>query len=203
MKKLITQLKIKPFTAVVVLALVFFFGNAMRLTSAQVSGSGQVPLPFVNPTTETNNRCEPAMKSFADKERLDFMNFLEQNFQNKSSSGSLLELALNKYRDLRTRLYTAYSQYYPNNGSLIFSAGLEPNKCEQIIVQTLNDAKLLLKLHAVRTSGVKKTTALLEKYQQINSELANLFQQFVYMKAYLDTFVVKMPCYPKSACLKG
>lgn len=203
MKKLITQLKIKPFTAVVALAVVFFLGNAIRMTSAQVSGSGPVPLPFVDATVEPNNACEPAMKSFADKELKDFRDFLEVNFQNKSSTGSLLEAALDKYREMRTQLYNAYSQYAPNNGSLQLTAGLEPGKCEQIIVQTLDDAKIALKTHAVTTSGVKKTTALLEKYQQINGELANLFQQFVYMKAYLDTFSGKMPCYPKSACLKG
>jgi hypothetical protein len=203
MKKLLPHITIKPLTVTVILATLFFFGNSLKPTEAQVAGGGTVPYPFQNPTVDTNNLCEPAMQDFASKELADFRNYLDTNFQNKSSTGSLIELALGKYREMRDELHTAYTKYYPNFGSMQLTTGIQPDKCQQIINQTLDDAKVLLKNHAVSTSGVKKSTALLEKYQQINAELANLFQQFIYMKAYLDTFAGKMPCYPKSGCVKG
>lgn len=203
MKNFLKQLVRNPLTLTVVMGLMLFFGNSLRPTEAQVAGGGTVPYPFIDPTVETNNLCEPEMKLFATKELEDFRKFIETNYQNKSSTGSLTGLAMAKYRELRSELYTAYGKYYPKFGSAILTTGLEPSKCKQIIEVTLNDAKKLLKTHAVRTAGVKKSTALLEKYQQINAELANLFQQFVYMKAYLDTFAGKLPCYPKSGCVKG
>ncbi len=203
MKKLIDQFKFKPLTLTVILALLLFFGNSFQQTQAQVAGGGTVPYPFQNATVDTNNLCEPEMKSFADKELANFRDFLDTNFQNKSGTSSLVDVALGKYREMRSELYTAINKYYPNFGSSLLVTGLQSNQCEQIIVQTLNDAKTLLKTHAVRTSGVKKSTALLEKYQQINAELANLYQQFIYMKAYLDTFSGKLPCYPKTGCVKG
>jgi len=207
MKKLnllkIGQLKIKPLTVTVLLGVLLFFGNSLRPTEAQVAGGGTVPYPFIDPSVEVNYLCEPEMKDFASKELAEFRTFMETNFQNKSSSQSLLTVALGKYRELRNELNIAYGKYSPNFGSLQLTTGIEPGKCRQIINQTLVDAKLLLKIHAVRTSGVKKSTALLQKYQQINAELANLFQQFLYLKANLDTFAGKVPCYVKQGCVKG
>lgn len=206
MKKLITKLKINPVTLTVLLAIVFFFGNSLKPTVAQVAGGGTVPYPFQDATVDANNinnLCEPAMKSFADKDLADFRKFVETNFQNKSSTASLTDFALGKYRELRAELNTAINKYHPNFASLQMTTAIQPNKCRQIIDQTLADARILLKRNAVRTSGVKKTTALLEKYQQINAQLGNLFQQFVYVKGYLDSFSSKLPCYPKTGCVKG
>jgi hypothetical protein len=203
MKKLIPQLKISPLTVTVVLGLLLFFGNSFEQTEAQVAGGGTVPYPFQDATVETNNLCEPEMKKFASQLFEEYRNFMETNFQNKSSTGSLMEIAIAKYSELRKELNTGYQKYYPKFGSYQLTTGIEPGKCRQIVNQTLEDARILLKKHAVRTSGVKKSTALLQKYQQINAELANLFQQFVFMRSYLDTFAGKMPCYPKSGCVKG
>ena len=86
---------------------------------------------------------------------------------------------------------------------MMLETGTEQGKCSQIVRAALDDAKRIIKVHAVKTSGVKKSTALLEKYQQINAELGKLYQQFVYMKGYLDTFANKLPCYPKTGCIKG
>ncbi len=205
MKKLVPQLKINPATLTVVVAVLFFFGNSlvMPTQAEENAGSGSVPYPFQGSTEEATGLCEPEMKVFASKELEDFRNFMETNFQNKSSTASLLENAIGKYRELRTEMYTAFSKFYPKMLSLQVTTGVEPNRCKQIIETTLSDARLLLKKHAVRTSGVKKSFALLQKYQQINAQLANLFQQFVYTKAYLDTFSTKLSCFPKTGCVKG
>jgi len=204
MKNPFTTIKIKPFTLAVVLGVLLLFGNSLKPTEAQLAGNNTIPYPFSSPATDaTTNLCQPGMKDFASKELQNFNQFLDTNFQNKSSTISLLNVAMGKYRNLRTELYTAFGQYSPNVGSAITVSDSELSKCQDIINQTLSDAKNLLKIHAVRTSGVKKSTALLEKYKQINAQLADLFQQFVYMRSYLDTFAGKMPCYPKSGCVKG
>lgn len=193
----------KPLTVTVLLGLFLVFGNALRPTEAQVAGGGTIPYPFQDATVDTNALCEPQMSDFAAKEMVDFRSFLDTTFQNKSSTGSLTDVAIGKYRELRSELYTAIGKYYPGIGSLQLTTSIEPGNCQKIVDDTLSDARTLLKQHALQTSGVKKSTALLEKYRQINSELGNLFQQFVYMKAYLDTFAGKMPCYPKTGCVNS
>ncbi len=205
MKKLVAKLKINPTTLTVILAIMFFFGNSFVVpTQAEENaGGGKIPYPFQGSSEEATGLCEPEMKDFAAKELEDFRNFMETNFQNKSSTASLLETAIGKYRELRTELNTAFSKFYPKMLSLQVTTGVEPNRCKQIIETTLSDARLLLKSHAVRTSGVKKSSALLQKYQQINAQLADLFQQFVYTKGYLDTFSTKLSCFPKTGCVKG
>jgi hypothetical protein len=204
MKNLSKQFRINPITLTVIMSLFLFVGNSLVApTQAQDSGTATVPAPFQNTTPDADNLCEPEMKDYASKELADFRSFIETNYQNKSSTASLMDTAMSKYRQLRTELNAAFAKYYPAVGSLQVTTGIEPSKCQQIITTTLSDARMLLKTHAVRTSGVKKSSAILEKYQQINAQLANLFQQFVYTKAYLDTFSTKLPCYPKTGCVKG
>jgi hypothetical protein len=207
MKKLPAKFKFYPFAATVVLGIMLFVGNSFRMTAAIDSTSLGIPFPFQGTTTQqdstnTDNLCEAEMSSFASKELAAFRQFLETNFQNKSSTTSLLNVAIDKYRELKKDLYTAYSRYSPNVGSGMLATGIQPGACQKIIQDTLSDAQNLLKTQATRTSGVKKSTALLQKYQSINSRLGDLYKKFVYMKAYLDTFSTKLPCYSKS-CVKG
>ncbi len=189
------------------LILLLFFGNSFVDVRAAVgipSGGGdRVPNPFSSSTTELNNKCEPVMKRIAADKLKDFRDFLEKNFQNKSSTSSLLPLALGKYREVRRELYNNYAEYYPNQGAVQSVVGLEPAGCLKIIEDTLADARILLRRHAVKTSGVKKSTALIEKYKAVNDMLGTLHQQFVLLKGYIDTFANKLPCYVKDQCLKN
>lgn len=157
--------------------------------------------PFQN-KTEANNACEAEMNDFAEKLFQDYLNFVELNFQNKSSTSSLMDTAIGKYREMRHNLYTAYYQYFPNEGSFILATNPEPSTCLKIIEDTLFAAKTVLKKHAVKTSTVKKATAILEKYQALNNQIGELHRQFMFMRAYLDNFATKLPCYVKSACVK-
>jgi hypothetical protein len=81
--------------------------------------------------------------------------------------------------------------------------GLEPGACLKIVDDTLALARRELQMRAVQTSTVKKTTALIQKYQQINDRLGGLNLTFLSMKAYLDTFAAKLPCYIKNSCNTG
>ena len=203
MKNFLIKLMPKPLTATILLAMLLFCGNSFRVTEAQVT-SGGFPYPFLGDTTQEDNPlCEPEMKKFAALEAADFRQFMEKNFENKSSTSSLLELAIAKYRAMRKELYQGYNSYFPKFGSAQDITATEPGGCMKIVSDTLADARVLLKQHAVSTSGVKKSTALLEKYKSINDQLSNLYQQFVFMRAYLDTFSAKLPCYVKSQCMKG
>ena len=142
MKKLIPQFKFKPLTMTVILAMVLFFGNSLRPTEAQVAAP-PVPYPVapaVGDTTAANNACAPAMADFSSKLLADFRTFLDTNFQNKASTSSLLGVAMAKYTQMRDQLYTAWGQYFPNQGVPLATSGVQPGQCLQIVNQTLSDA---------------------------------------------------------------
>ncbi len=196
-----------PLIPTVMLGLMLFLGNSYGLQAqSSPATEGYVGIkflpPFQNLSNQLNPLCEPEMQDFSEKLLADYRSFVETNFQNKSSTASLIETAIGKYRELSHNLYTAYYKYYPNEGSFVVTTGTEPKGCLKIVQDTLSAAKTLLKTHAIHTSGVKKTTALLEKYRSINNQLGMLYQQFLYLKANLDGFADKLPCYISKSCVK-
>lgn len=171
----------------------------IEVDTASSGGSGSLDSGKV---ITTNNKCESEIKDVSVKQLKGFLDFLETNFQNKSSTSSLLNLAFAKYRVMRRELFNTYKKYYPRQGASQIITGTEPAACLKIINDTLEDARILLRKHAVKTSGVKKSTVLIEKYKSINDLLGALHQQFVLLKGYLDTFASKLPCYVKKECIK-
>ncbi len=172
--------------------------------SDQAASNNSANPPADSSATDPNNLCAPKMKKLADDELKVFRAFLEKNFQNKSSTGSLLDNAIEKYREIRKEMMDEYAKYYPNVSSSLLVTLQQPGICLQIIQETLGDARVLLKIHASHTSGVKKSAALLEKYQSINNQLSNMAREFMTMKSLLDTFSQKLPCYVKKGeCLRN
>jgi hypothetical protein len=197
----------KTLAVTIAVAAVFLFGSSVDLLRAQTapsytSPSAPAPAPGAS-AAEVSGVCTVEMQKFSDVEIGKFRDFITTNFQNKSSTGSLLEIAVGRYRELRTALYNKYSTFYPHQGALLLTEGLQPGACLKIVEDTLTQARRELQMRAVQTSTVKKTTALIEKYQQINDKLGNLTRTFLSMKAYLDTFASKLPCYINKACNKG
>jgi hypothetical protein len=189
------------------IAAVFLFGSSVDLINAQTAPNyGNTPTSPPAPGTsaeDVKTICTIEMQKVADVELGNYRTFITTNFQNKSNTGSLLEIAVSRYRQLRKTLYDKYATFYPHQGALILTEGLQPGACMAIVDDTLSLARRELQMRAVQTSTVKKTTALIEKYQQINEKLGNLNRTFLSMKAYLDTFASKLPCYIKKSCNKG
>lgn len=197
----------KTLAVTAVIAAVFLFGSSVNLMHAQTAPNygNQAPTTQAGsvPPEQVTTVCTIEMQKFADVEMGNFRTFITTNFQNKSSTGSLLEIAIGRYRELRTALYNKYATFYPHQGALLLTEGLQPGACMKIVDDTLTQARRELQMRAVQTSTVKKTTALIEKYQQINDKLGNLNRTFLSMKAYLDTFAAKLPCYINKSCNKG
>ncbi|MBU0668202.1 hypothetical protein KJ951_00505, partial [Patescibacteria group bacterium] len=147
--------------------------------------------------------CQKEMTAFIADEEIRYMDWMESNFNNKSSSGSLLDSAFGEYGDYRMALFNKLYTFMPQSGFLQLTEGVEHGACQELVEKALSRARMILTEKARSTSTVKKTTALLTKYQQINDELAELTQSFIDMKKYLDIFSDKLPCYIGKSCNKG
>lgn len=171
----------------------YFVGVESPFVSAQSSAKAEIQ----------NVVCQTEMGKFLEQEFDKYRQFIETHFQNKSSTSSLLENAFLRYREFRTTLMKQYSTYHPQSGALQLTEGIESGACLQQIENTLQQARLLLENRARSSSAVKKATALIDKYQELNSKLRILTQNFLRFKASLDTFAAKLPCYINKSCNKG
>jgi hypothetical protein len=198
------QKSTKNFTIMVLLAFMLFFGNSFGELKAQPA-----PTPSGAPNgaapegTDANVVCQFEMGKYMEATKSSFRDFLTTNFQNKSGTGSLLATAFAKYREVRDGAYAKYAAFYPQQGAFQLTEGIETGACQKTMETGLEDMRRELTTRAQQTSTVKKTTALLEKYQKINTQLRVLNSSFLKMKSFLDTFSQKLPCYLKDSCNKG
>jgi hypothetical protein len=197
--------KTKFGTLALTLSMVLMFTaiNAVGVIQAQPAATGTGAPEGQVPDEQAESACTDAMGKFADYELGKFREFITQNFQNKSSTSSLLENGFGRYKEFRTLLYDKYYAFYPQQGAYQLTEGIGSNACMSVVNDFLMKARNELNARAVQTSTVKKATAMIQKYQQINSKLATLNRTFLTMKSYLDTFADKLPCYIIKSCNKG
>jgi hypothetical protein len=195
--------KFRTVALTIAIALIFVAVNAVNVIQAQPAATGTGAPEGAVPDEQAEAACSETMAKFADYELGRFREFIRGNFQNKSSTSSLLEAGFSRYKEFRTSLYNKYYTFFPQQGAFQLTEGIGSNACMSVVSDFLSKARNELQSRAVQTSTVKKTTALISKYQQINSKLATLTRTFMTMKAYLDTFADKLPCYIKKSCNKG
>ncbi|MFC1747986.1 hypothetical protein ACFL2V_04195 [Pseudomonadota bacterium] len=201
------MMKFKTAATTVVLAVMLFFGNSLETIHAQPAATpsgAPAPEGLETETQEQVNAiCQIEMQDFLFDEFKDYREFMDTHFQNMSGSSSLLDTAFAKYREFRSIAMREYATYFPQQGASQLSEGIEPGACLKIVEDTLADARKIIELKAAATSTVKKTTALITKYQEINAQLRVLTRTFLTMKGYFDTFSDKLPCYIADACNKS
>lgn len=185
------------------IVLMFVGVNAVNVIQAQPAATGTGAPEGAVPDEQAESACTADMAKFADFELGRYRTFITDNFQNKSSTSSLLENGFGRYKEFRTALYGKYYKYFPQQGAFQLTEGIGSNACMSVINDFLAKARNELEARSIQTSTVKKTTALITKYQQINGRLATLNRTFLTMKSYLDTFAAKLPCYIAKSCNKG
>lgn len=200
------KLKFQPLTLTIALAVIFFVGASFVTIQAQPApgyGVQTTPPPADATDEQLENLCQDELGEFLKMELASYRAFIETNFQNKSGTSSLLDNAFIRYREMRTAAMNKYATYFPQQGASQLTEGFQPDACMKLVEEYLENARRLLETRARSSSAVKKTTALTTKYQDINTQLRTLNQSFITMKAYLDTFAAKLPCYVRKSCNKG
>lgn len=148
--------------------------------------------------------CRETLVPLYDLEMLSFLEFLEANFQNKSSNSSLADLAIARYGQFKRALREHFDQLDAN-----FDLTDAPDKIEQldsyeacsVLTQSYLDlAKEQMIQHIKDTTASKKATVFSEKYRAINDRLKELHLEVAKMYGMLATFKQKLPGFVKQ-CL--
>jgi hypothetical protein len=138
--------------------------------------------------------CESALKPIFAIEQKQFMEFLETNFQNKSSNSSLLNIAIARYQTFKENLNNLFAKLDINDPSQNYlQSQTAYTICLKLKDQASVDAKKAIIDHIKKTTAAKTTTVLLEKYQSINSKLRDLNTSISQMYGYFMSFKAMLP----------
>ncbi len=151
------------------------------------------------------SECKNTLVPIFDIETLEFFNFLDKHFKNKSSTSSLANTAIARYSDYKKKIDGHMDQV-----ALQFSASYDVSlyeaeseallQCEEIKDSYLRLVKDQMIRHIRSNSVAKKTTMLLEKFEEINEQLRELNMAIARMYSFYMTFKNKLPGFLKE-CL--
>jgi hypothetical protein len=138
--------------------------------------------------------CERALKPIFAIELKQFMEFLETNFQNKSSNTSLMNIAIARYQNFKENLNNYFAKVDIGDPSQNFlQSQTAYTVCASLKNQAFLDAKKAMIDHIKKTTAAKTTTVLLEKYQSINSKLRDLNTSISQMYGFFMSFKAMLP----------
>lgn len=205
-----------PLAITVALMLVFLLGNALGIGSistaqeaATTTDKVQIPEPATGTQEEVDSKtsifCETKLTEYADAEFTKYSEYMETNFKNKSTTSSLMDNGMKRYdqfkNDIRAQLQllTEGQLTYASSSNSSTSAQFSRlSSCEALANTYLDNAAKMLQMRAITTSGIKKASIFVEKYQQINSKLRELDVGIMKMVANFSSFQQKLPCYVKT-----
>lgn len=138
--------------------------------------------------------CQQNLVPAYDVELMDFLKFLEANFQNKSSNSSLTNIAISRYAKYKNNIEALFAELRPGvDGETYDTENQSYIECSKISEGYISLAKTKMIEHIKNTNAQKKTTVMLEKYQAINKLLRDLNFRVAEMYGYFMTFKEKLP----------
>lgn len=142
------------------------------------------------------SECQSALAPIYDIELKQFLEFLDTNFQNKSNTGSLTNIAIARYQDFKENLNNLFLMVHVNSSDQnILATQTAYALCANIKNEYFSKAKKMMIDHIKKTSSVKTTTILIEKYQAINSKLRDLNTAISQMYGYFVSFDKMLPSF--------
>jgi hypothetical protein len=163
-----------------------------ELKAGYIEKIGQDPISF----------CGENLSAAYDIELAEFLEFLEGNFQNKSSNTSLVNIAIARFSEYKKNLNILFNTLNPSaaiSGMGGITANTTANEllaydnCLGLKEFYLDAAKQKMIDHIKTNTAQKKTAIFVEKYQAINSRLRDLNLAIAKMYGFFMTFKEKLP----------
>lgn len=143
------------------------------------------------------SQCVDSLTPLYDLELLEFLRFLETNFQNKSSNSSLNKIAIARFASFRNNLTTHFAAVNPNLAFDAENLTREElnayNGCRTLTNAYIDMGKEMMINHIKSNTAQKQTTVMIEKYKAINDRLREMHLDFSRTYAMLNTFKDKLP----------
>ncbi|MFA5820928.1 MAG: hypothetical protein WC873_02395 [Candidatus Gracilibacteria bacterium] len=165
---------------------------------------------------ETDNlidvlECDTKLAPEFDTQTTQFLQFLDQHFQNKSSDSTLVNTALARYYTYKKILLEDYARIQPNVNAI--ATDTEANtkykealdqyaKCGEMTKAYINLAREKMMQRILDSNAQKKATVIVEKYKAINRQLGGLGVNMAYLYGYFKTFENKLPGFLGNECMK-
>lgn len=141
--------------------------------------------------------CNQKLGEIYDIATLQFLKFLEENFQNKSSTSSLVNTAIVRYGQYRDELNDTLNKLAPTTlgyADNTYGVNLPSfTACSDMTQQYIQLAKEQMLRHIQNNNAQKRTSMLLEKYQSINSKMRDLNMAVAKLYSFFQTFKNKLP----------
>ncbi len=187
---------------IILLTMGFAFDYQQGLEDV-IAANGDSGTETSNQTIAGNNPCLEELDDYASERFVSYQDYMEIHFTNKSATSDLMDDAVIEYQafeeDIRAKLAVYFKPPYVNSSAnSVAGQAATLSECQQVADQYIEDAQKLLELRAVRTSEIKKTSILLEKYQQINAKMRVLNLDVLKMATNFAVFEKKLPCYLKN-----
>jgi len=154
--------------------------------------------------TLSSQLCLLELAKYADPEFESYQTFMEENFKNKSSTKSLLDLGIQRYDQFKAAIGAEMDVLIGKQLAVAATSGATSaaqygplDDCQAKADEYIANAGKLLQMRAYTTSSIKKASIFTEKYKQINEKLRTLDLDVMKMVLNIRTFEEKLPCYLK------
>lgn len=181
------------------LILIFLFLSSGVLAASAVPDELNVYLEELKATVPEISlpQCQQITEIY-DIEVLNFLSFLEQTFENKSSTSSLSNIAISRYAEYKANLEDVLAQLVPNESEFDTLQEYQTNfqnyaKCVEITDFYIEIAKDRMMQHIRNNAAVKRTTVLLEKFHSLNEKMRELNFSIAEMYSFFATFKNRLP----------
>ncbi|PIQ77580.1 hypothetical protein COV82_03700 [Candidatus Peregrinibacteria bacterium CG11_big_fil_rev_8_21_14_0_20_46_8] len=187
-------------TTIIALLLVQFH----FVTNAQPAAPA--PQPAAQPATSASseadeseldkvNICRERIKNFAEGQRNDFGEFMNQHFAQSRPTSDLIGEAMERYRAYRKALQEEVARYGREGGAAFGSTSADISGCPQVLEEEFQLLESIIRQHILQSAYAKKSTLLLKKYQRINEQLETLNFSVAELLGNFGSFAQKVPCY--------
>ena len=192
--------------------IVFFFN-----TSYAVTNPDDTIVPNMCKEILINGDESKGIKGF-EPELKSFMEFLDTNFKNKSSTSSLASLAIARYREYRESLQNQFKKLQIAGSRASEEEALEDANgwdfsnfeadvkdyalCESLVTTYTSLGRQKMLEHIKKNAAQKKTVMLLEKTKALNKRLRDLNLKIAELFGLFKTFKEKFPGFVNKSCMK-
>jgi|GEM_PF-4496228 len=160
------------------------------------------------PTPDPNTKGEECIDGmnayFGDDEHpgaeKTYLDSVEKLFLSKNPNSELIDSAIEIYSKYKHKAFDKYSTYFPIEGNFQSIESNKQSECYSNLMNRIQIAKNAIKTHIRSTTGVKKQTALIEKYKALDAKLRELNMVFGEIKGYFDALNNKVSKFIKN-CL--